>query len=155
MYIGDFEKVASWDSQAVKGCKRFLDRVWSLSDCVIDGDDYRKELESEFHKTVKKVTEDFEKLAFNTAISQMMIFVNAVYKEGKCPRAYAEGLIKMLSCICPHIGEELWSILGHEGTIAYEPWPVHDEAKTVDDCLEMPVQINGKVKEKLNVSISL
>ena len=82
----------------------------------------------------------------------MMIFVNAVYKEGKCPKAYAEGIIKMLSCICPHIGEEMWSLLGHETTIAYEPWPTYDEAKCVDDEIEMVVQINGKVRGKLMVA---
>ena len=85
------------------------------------------------------------------ARTQMMIFVNAVYKQGTCPRAYAEGFVKMLSCICPHIGEELWSILGHDGTIAYEPWPVYEEAKTIDDAIEMPVQINGKVRSVVSV----
>ena len=103
---------------------------------------------------VKKITEDYEKLAFNTAISQMMIFVNAVYKEGKCPRAYAEGLIKMLSCICPHIGEEMWSILGHNETIAYEPWPTYDESKTADDCVEVAVQVNGKLRATVMLPIN-
>ena len=98
---------------------------------------------------------DFEKLGFNTAISQMMIFVNAVYKEGKCPKAYAEGLIKMLSCICPHIGEEIWSILGHENTIAYEPWPTFDESKTTDDTVEVVVQVNGKVRAKINIPVDM
>ena len=85
-------------------------------------------------------------LGFNTAISQMMIFINAVYKEGKCPKEYAEGFVKMLSCICPHIGEELWSVLGHDNTLAYEPWPKYDEAKTVDNTVEIAVQVNGKLK---------
>ena len=82
-----------------------------------------------------------------------MIFVNAVYKEGKCPREYAEGLVKMLSCICPHIGEELWQQLGHNDTIAFEPWPTYDEAKTADDTVEIVVQINGKVRAKLNIAV--
>jgi leucyl-tRNA synthetase len=107
------------------------------------------ELEKIYHKTVKKVTEDFEKLAFNTAISQMMIFVNAIYKEGKCPKAYADGFIKMLSCICPHIGEEIWSIMGHGDTIAYEPWPTFDESKTVDTTVTIAVQINGKLRSTI------
>ena len=101
------------------------------------------------------MTSDFEKLAFNTAISQMMIFVNAVYKEGKCPKAYAEGLIKMLSCICPHIGEEMWSILGHNDTIAYESWPTYDEAKTADDTVEVILQINGKLRGKISVPVDM
>jgi leucyl-tRNA synthetase len=84
-----------------------------------------------------------------------MIFVNAVYKEGKCNRAYAEGLIKMLSCICPHIGEEIWSILGHDTTIAYEPWPVYDESKTADEEVEVVVQINGKVRGKVSLPVDL
>ena len=85
----------------------------------------------------------------------MMIFVNAVYKEGKCPKAYAEGIIKMLSCICPHIGEEIWEILGHDNTIAYEPWPAYDESKTADDVVEVIVQINGKLRGKINVPVDM
>ena len=84
----------------------------------------------------------------------MMIFVNAVYKEGKCPREYAEGLIKMLSCICPHIGEEMWSVLGHNDTIAYEPWPTYDESKTTDDCVEVAVQVNGKLRATVMLPIN-
>jgi leucyl-tRNA synthetase len=98
---------------------------------------------------VKKVTSDYEQLGYNTAISQMMIFVNEAYKAGKCPRAYAEGLIKMLSCICPHVGEEIWQKLGHNDTIAFEPWPTYDESKLVEDTVEIAVQINGKVRGTL------
>ena len=107
---------------------------------------YYAELEKIYHVTIRKVSKDFETLAFNTAISQMMIFVNEVYKVGSCPKEYAEGLIKMLSCICPHVGEEIWAKLGHDSTIAYENWPQYDEAKTVDDTVEIGVQIKGKVK---------
>jgi leucyl-tRNA synthetase len=114
-------------------------------------DENNGNLEKIYHQTVKKVTNDFEELAFNTAISQMMIFVNAVYKEGSCPREYAENFIKMLSCICPHMGEELWQILGHDNTIAYEPWPTYDEAKCVEDTVEIAVQINGKVKATIAI----
>ena len=104
-----------------------------------------------YHQTVKKVTNDFETLGYNTAISQMMIFVNEVYKVGSCPREYAEGLIKMLSCICPHVGEEIWEILGHDNTIAFEPWPTYDEAKCVENTVEIAVQINGKTKATLGI----
>ena len=91
--------------------------------------------------------------ALNSAISQMMIFVNACYKTGSCPKEYAEGFVKMLSCICPHIGEEIYAILGHEGTIAYEPWPTFDEAKTKEDTIEIAVQVNGKVRGKVFVTL--
>ena len=99
-----------------------------------------------YHQTVKKVTSDFESLGFNTAIAQMMVFVNEVYKNGTCPREYAEGFIKMLSCITPHVGEEMWQLLGHDKTIAYEPWPSYDEAKCKDAEVNIAVQVNGKMR---------
>ena len=105
-----------------------------------------------YHQTVKKVTEDFEKLAFNTAISQLMIFINACYKAGSCPKEYAEGFIKMISCITPHMGEELWSILGHDSTIAYEKWPEYDENAIKEDTIEIAVQINGKVRKTITIA---
>ena len=147
MFMGPLEVSKPWSDAGVDGARRFLNRVWAFfteAENIVDGE--VPALEKVYHKSVKKITEDFEKLAFNTAISQMMIFVNAVYKEGKCPKEYAEGLVKMLSCICPHIGEEIWQILGHDNTIAYEPWPTFDEAKTADDTVEVAVQINGKVR---------
>jgi leucyl-tRNA synthetase len=147
MFMGPLEVSKPWSDQGVEGARRFLNRVWAFfteAENVVDTE--VPALEKIYHKSVKKITEDFEKLAFNTAISQMMVFVNAVYKEGKCPREYAEGLIKMLSCICPHVCEEMWSILGHNDTIAYESWPVYDEAKTVDDSVEVAVQVNGKLR---------
>ena len=106
-----------------------------------------------YHQTVKKVTEDFEGLRFNTAISQMMVFVNEAYKADILPKAYAEGFVKMLAPIAPHIAEELWEILGHTGTISYEAWPAYDEAKMTDDEVEIVIQINGKVKAKLMVPV--
>ena len=154
MFMGPLEVSKPWSNQGVEGARKFLNRVWAFftePENLVDGD--VPALEKIYHKSVKKITEDFETLGFNTAISQMMIFVNAVYKEGKCPKAYAEGLVKMLSCICPHIGEEMWQILGHNETIAYEPWPTYDEAKTADDTVEIVVQINGKVRAKLNIAI--
>ena len=156
MFMGPLEVSKPWSNQGVEGARKFLNRVWSFftePENLVDGE--VKALEKIYHKSVKKITEDFEKLAFNTAISQMMIFVNAVYKEGKCPKAYAEGLVKMLSCICPHIGEELWETLGHDNTIAFEPWPTYDDAKTADDTVEIVVQINGKLKGKINAPVDL
>ena len=152
MFMGPLEVSKPWSDQGVEGAKRFLNRVWNFftePENIVD--DEVASLEKIYHKTVKKVTEDFEKLAFNTAISQMMIFVNAVYKEKKCPKAYAEGLIKMLSCICPHIGEEIWSLFGHNDTIAFEKWPEYDESKIVDDTIEIAVQVCGKIKCKLTI----
>ena len=153
MFMGPLEVSKPWSPQGVDGARRFLNRVWNFftnSDNIVNEEIVS--LEKIFHQTVKKVSNDFEKLAFNTAISQMMIFVNAIYKEGKCPKNYAEDFIKMFSCICPHMGEEIWSKLGHEDTIAYENWPVYDDAKTVEDTVEIAVQINGKIKATIMIS---
>ena len=152
MFMGPLEVSKPWSDAGVEGSKRFLNRVWAFfteEENIVDSN--VPELEKIYHKTVKKVTEDYEKLAFNTAISQMMIFVNAVYKEGKCPREYAEGFVKMLSPICPHICEEMWNILGHNNTIAYEKWPEYDLAKTIDSEIEIAVQVNGKLRATLKI----
>ena len=154
MFMGPLEVSKPWSDAGVDGARRFLNRVWAFftePENVVDGE--TPALEKIYHKTVKKVTDDFEKLAFNTAISQMMIFVNAVYKEGKCSKEYAEGLIKLLSPICPHICEEIWEMLGHDSTIAYESWPTFDESKTADDSVEIVVQINGKLRGKILVPV--
>ena len=152
MFMGPLEASKPWSQQGVEGARRFIGKVWNFFTTegnVVDED--VKELEKVYNQTVKKVTDDFEKLGFNTAISQMMIFVNEVYKAGRCPREFAEGLIKMLSCVCPHVGEEIWQRMGHDDTIAFEPWPVYDEAKTVEDTVEIAVQINGKTKGTLAI----
>ena len=154
MFMGPLEVSKPWSKNGVEGAKRFVQRVWNFfTEAENLTDDNDGALTKVYHQTVKKVTNDFEKLAFNTAISQMMIFVNEVYKNGKCPREYAEGLIKMLSCITPHMGEEIWSIMGHNDTIAYESWPEYDEAHLAEDTIEIVVQVNGKLKAKLNVAV--
>ena len=154
MFMGPLEVSKPWSNTGVEGAKKFLNRVWTFfTEPANIKDDAKADLEKVYHQTVKKVTGDFEKIAFNTAISQMMIFVNACYKTGSCPKEYAEGFVKMLSCICPHIGEEIYAILGHEGTIAYEPWPAFDEAKTKEDTIEIAVQVNGKVRGKVFVTL--
>lgn len=130
MFMGPLEVSKPWSSQGVAGAKKFINRVWNFfseSANITDTDDGK--LTKIYHQTVKKVSSDFEALAFNTAIAQMMVFVNEVYKNGTCPREYAEGFIKMISCIIPHVGEELWQLLGHDHTIAFESWPTYDEAK--------------------------
>ena len=153
MFMGPLEVSKPWSSTAVVGARKFINRVWNFftepANIIAEDDGKLTKL---YHQTVKKVTSDFETLGFNTAIAQMMVFVNEVYKNGTCPREFAEGFIKMLSCIAPHVGEEIWQILGHDNTIAYEPWPVYDEAKCVDDVIEMPIQVNGKVRNVIAIA---
>lgn len=154
MFMGPLEASKPWSQQGVEGARRFIGKVWNFftePESIIEDTD--NELKKVYHQTVKKVTQDFETLGFNTAISQMMIFMNAATKEGKCPRNYAEGFIKMFSCICPHAGEEIWSILGHDGTIAFEKWPEFDEEAVKEDTVEIGVQINGKVKGKVEIAV--
>ncbi|MCR5719160.1 MAG: leucine--tRNA ligase, partial [Lachnospiraceae bacterium] len=147
MFMGPLEVSKPWSKQGVEGARRFINRVWAFFTVPANiTDENDKSLEKIYHQTVKKVSGDFENLAFNTAISQMMIFVNALYKAGTCPVEYAEGFIKMFSCICPHVGEEIWSILGHDETIAYESWPEFDESLMAEDSVEIGVQVNGKVR---------
>ena len=153
MFMGPIEASKPWSNQGVEGAKRFITRVWNFfTESENIGEEKRAELEKIYNVTVRKVSGDFEALAFNTGISQMMIFVNAVYKAGSCPKKFAEGLVKLLSPVCPHICEEIWQILGHDNTIAFESWPTYDESKCVDDSVEIAIQINGKVKEKLVIS---
>ena len=156
MFMGPLEASKPWSDQGVDGAHRFIERVYRImveSNAIVDED--VKELERVYHQTVKKVTNDFENLSFNTAIAQMMIFINEVYKVGKCPKEYALGFIKMFSCIAPHIGEEMWQILGGKDTIAYEPWPTYDEEKSKNQEITLVVQINGKVRDKLTVPANL
>ncbi len=147
MFMGPLEASKPWSKSGVEGARKFLDRVWRL---VVESgtvkEEENKNLEKPYHKMVKKVTNDFEALAFNTAISEMMIFVNACNKETIIPKEYAEGLVKLLNPISPHITEEMWEILGHNKTIAYEEWPKYDEAKTVDTDVTIGVQVNGKMR---------
>ena len=155
MFMGPLEVSKPWSASGVAGARKFINRVWNffteLSN-ITDTDDGN--LTKIYHQTVKKVTSDFETLGFNTAIAQMMVFVNEVYKNGTCPREYAEGFIKMLSCITPHVGEEIWQILGHTESIAHESWPKYDEAKCASDVIEMPIQVNGKVRNVLEIAKS-
>ena len=147
MFMGPLEVSKPWSTTGVVGAKKFINRVWNFfteEKNITDTDDGK--LTKIYHQTVKKVTSDFEALGFNTAIAQMMVFVNEVYKNGTCPREYAEGFIKMISCIIPHVGEELWQLLGHSETIAYEPWPTYDESKCKDQEVTMAVQVNGKMR---------
>lgn len=154
MFIGDFEKSAPWSSSSIKGCKRFLDRVWALQDITVDGDAYSPELESAMHKTVKKVTQDIEDLKFNTAIAAMMALLNTISENGKINRAEYRTLLILLNPFAPHITEELYSQLGFEGMLNKQSWPAYDESKCVDDTVEIAVQVNGKVKAKIVIASS-
>ena len=152
MFMGPLEADKPWSARGVEGTRKFLERIFRVFDSgkVVEAEN--KNLEKVYHQTVKKISEDFEKLSFNTAISQMMIFINAVYKEDTLPKEYAEGFVKLLSPVCPFLAEELWSMLGHDNTIAYVAWPTYDEAKLVEDEIEVPVQINGKVRAVIKVA---
>ena len=153
MFMGPLEASKPWNQQGVEGAQKFLDRIYRLYESGKIKDEENKNLEKVYHQTVKKVTEDFENLGFNTAISQMMIFINAVYKEEVFPREYAEGFVKLLNPVAPHIGEELWEMLGHDKTIAYEEWPKYDDAKISDDEKEIAVQVNGKVRATIKIGV--
>ncbi len=146
MFMGALEASKPWSEQGVVGARKFIGRVFAyFSDPENIVEEENPKLRGIYHKSVKKITHDFETLGFNTAIAQMMIFMNEAAHE-KCPRAYAEGFIKMFSCVCPHAGEELWSLLGHTESLAREPWPEYDEAACVDDQIEIGVQVLGKVR---------
>ena len=153
MFMGPLEASKPWNENGVEGSRRWLDRVYRLfveQDKLSDENDGA--LDKIYHRTVKKVTDDYESLGFNTAISQMMIFVNEAYKTKTVYKPYAESIIKMLSCIAPHICEEMWQKLGHTSTISYESWPTYDESMLVDETVEMAIQVNGKLRSKITVN---
>ena len=153
MFMGPLDADKPWNDDAVVGAKKFIDRVFRLytEDNKVS-DEENKNLEKVYHQTVKKVTNDYETLCINTAISQMMIFINAVQKESVFPREYAEGFVKLLNPLCPHITEEIWERLGHNNTIAYEPWPTYEEEKTIDDTITIGVQVNGKLRGTIDIA---
>ena len=152
MFMGPIDAAKPWDPNGIDGSKKFIDRVWRLfkeSGKVVDKPN--KNLEKAYNYTVKKVTNDYETMNFNTAISQMMIFVNLANKEEVLPLEYAEGFLKLLNPVAPHITEELWSEMGHTETITYSTWPTFDEAKTQEDTISLPVQINGKLRANVEI----
>ncbi|HIV43673.1 MAG TPA: leucine--tRNA ligase [Candidatus Faecalibacterium avium] len=153
MFMGDFEQAAPWQTSAIAGCNRFLDRVWGLSEKLVEGEGYRPAIETLMHQTIKKVGADIEGLKMNTAIAQLMTLVNALYDNGGATRAEFETLVQLLNPFAPHMTEELWEKLGHthDQQLAYYPWPAYDEAKCVEATVEIAVQVNGKVKARLTV----
>ena len=153
MFIGDFEQTAPWSQNSIKGCKRFLDRVWALQDCIIDGDDYRDTLKSKFHKAIKKVSEDIETLKFNTAIATMMALLNDITATKSINRAELRTFLILLNPFAPHITEELYQIANFDGVLDQQEWVKYDEALCVDQTIEVVVQVNGKLKTKLSVPV--
>ena len=151
MFIGDFEKSAPWNTSSIKGCKRFLERVMSLTDILTEGGSYSKELERSFHVTIKKVTEDIDALKFNTALASMMSLLNDIYDKNSINRAEYKTFITLLCPFAPHMCEEMWQIAGFDGDMTYAPWPAFDEEKTKLSEVEIAVQIMGKVRGKLTV----
>jgi leucyl-tRNA synthetase len=151
MFIGDFEQSAPWNTQSIKGCKRFLERFYNLLD-MASGSGVTPELEKHIHKLIKKVTSDIDQMKFNTAIAAMMGVLNTVYEVGKITKDELATLAKLLSPFAPHLAEEIYSALGYSELVSLEKWPEYDESKTVDNTVEMPVQVNGKVKSTVNIS---
>ena len=155
MFIGDFEKAAPWSQASIKGSKRFLEKVFSLTDIAVDGDEYRKELETEFHKTIKKVSDDIENLKMNTAIAALMSLFNAITATGSVNKAELKTFITLLNPFAPHLTEEMWEINGFEGMLNETKWPEFDEAKCVESTVEIAVQVNGKIRARINVAADI
>ena len=155
MFIGDFEKAAPWSQSSIKGSKRFLDKVWALSDKLTEGDSYRAELESAFHRTIKKVTEDIEGLKMNTAIAALMSLLNDIQGFGGINEAEFKTYLILLNPFAPHMTEELWQQAGFEGMLNEAEWPKYDEAKCADSTVEIAVQVNGKIKARISVAADI
>ncbi len=152
LFMGDYEKAAPWSENSVKGCKRFIDRAWNLLEIVKDGEDFSKELEVSFHKTIKKVSEDIENMKFNTAIAALMALLNEIYDKGTITKGELKTFVKLLDPFAPHVAEEIWATIGGEGLLAVAQWPEFDEKKTVDATIEVPVQICGKLRGTVVIS---
>ncbi len=157
MFMGPLEASLPWSSNGLEGARKFLDRVWRYYNSEEYTSKWVEEndgtLDRIYHQTVKKVSNDYDHLRFNTAIAQLMVFLNEAYKAGKVYRPYIEGFVQLLSPVCPHLGEELWAVLGHKETIAYSAWPLYDESKLVSETVLMVVQVNGKLRDKMEVPV--
>lgn len=153
MFIGAFEQSASWSMQGVRGCRRFLDRAWRLQDMVVGGEGYSKGLETKMHQTIKKVSQDFEQLKFNTAIAALMSLINDFYAAGNVTKGEIRTFILLLSPVAPHICEEMWQNIGFSGRVYAQRWPEWDEKKTIENTVEIAIQINGKVRSQVMVTL--
>jgi leucyl-tRNA synthetase len=152
MFIGAFDLSAAWSEDGVKGCRRFLERVWKLQDILVDGDGYSADMETKIHQTIKKVSNDYESLKYNTAIAAMMALINEFYKKNSITKGEYRTLLTLLNPVAPHITEELWQTAGYEGRLYQTTWPEYDEAKTVESTIEVAVQVNGKLRLTVKVS---
>ena len=155
MFIGDFEKAATWNTSAIRGCKRFLERVWGLMDIAVPGDEYSGQLEHAFHKTIKKVSEDIEQMKYNTAIAAMMTLLNDITAAGRITHRELRTLVTLLNPFAPHITEEIWAQMGFEGQVSQQSWPAFDPAKCVDDTVEIALQVTGKIKARIDVPVDI
>ncbi len=152
LFMGDYEKAAPWSESSVKGCKRFVDRAWNLLEIAVDGECYSEKLETAFHKTIKKVSEDIENMKFNTAIAALMALLNDIYDAGAITKGEIKTFAKLLDPFAPHVAEEIWENAGGEGLLAVAQWPDYDEAKTIDSSIEVPVQICGKLRATVTIA---
>ena len=155
LFMGDYEKAAPWSQNSLKGCKRFIDRVWNLQEIVTDGDEYSKKLESSFHKTIKKVSEDIENLKYNTAIAALMTLINEIYEAGSITKKELKTFITLLNPFAPHVTEEINEAQKLGTMLAVSEWPSYDEAKCIDDEIEIAVQVNGKIKARIMVAAEI
>jgi leucyl-tRNA synthetase len=153
MFIGAFDLSAAWSNEGVKGCRRFMERVWKLKEMLTPEEAYSKALEIKLHQTIKKVSQDYESMKYNTAIAAMMALVNEFYKAGSITKAEFRTLLVLLNPVAPHMTEELWELIGEQGRVYQQSWPVYDENKTIEDTVEIAVQINGKVKANLVIAL--
>ena len=151
MFIGAFDLSAAWSEDGVKGCRRFLERVWKLQDMLTQEEGYSEDLETKMHQTIKKVSGDFENLKFNTAIAAMMSLINEFYKKNAVTRGEYRTLLTLLNPVAPHITEELWQTAGFDGRIYQTQWPSYEEEKTVESTVEVGVQVNGKIRVTISV----
>ena len=155
MFMGAFDQAIPWSTNGAKGCRRFLDRVWRLQEMVVEGEDYSDKLRFSMHDTIKKVSQDFEAMKFNTAIAAMMSLVNEMYAVGSVTKAELATLLKLLNPVSPHITEEMWELQGLGDPIHHQPWPKWDEAALVKSEVEIAVQVAGKVRGRIMVSADM
>ena len=153
MFMGPFDQTAPWSMESIRGCNKFLDRVWNMQEFLVDGDSYSPEFEKMMHKAIKKVSSDIEEMKFNTAVSTFMTMTNEFYKLKRINKAEYKTFLQLLNPFAPHITEELFEIIGSKDTIANTPWPAYDEAKTIDDEIEIPVHVNGNVKATVSIAL--
>ena len=151
MFMGAFDQEAPWSTESIKGCFKFLEKVYKLTDILDNEEGYSKDLETSMHKAIKKVSEDYEKMKFNTAIATLMALINDINKKGKITKGELKTFITLLNAVAPHVTEEIWEKAGFEGRLYQTTWPTYDEAKTIDLEIEVPVQVNGKLRGVIKV----